>query len=269
MQVLVVVAHPDDETMLAGGTLAMLAKAGADVHVLSATRGEGGDIGRPPICTREEVGAVREQELRCAVEALGGKSVHFMNYIDPLVGENDELYAFVGDQGEVAGKIIQKIQALKIDVVITHGRNGEYGHSAHLKLYACTLLAIMSLPENERPLLYNFQGSFAGHPKERVMNQDVPAHIILDIKPVENEKLAAITCHETQHGLFLRKAIPDENGNKSLRFALMPLESLHRIYPEVETFPVQDKLADLLREMDGVRILNEISIPEEPSPDHH
>jgi N-acetylglucosamine malate deacetylase 2 len=269
VQVLVVVAHPDDETMLAGGTLAMIAKAGAKVHVLGATRGEGGDIGRPPICTREEVGTVREQEMECAVKALGGTSLHFMDYVDPLVGENDELYAFVGDQGEVAGKIIQKIQSLNIDVVITHGRNGEYGHAAHLKVYACTLLAVMSLPENERPLLYNFQGAFAGHPKERVMNQDVPAHIVLDIKSVEEEKLAAITCHKTQHGLFLRKAIPDENGNKSLKFALMPLESLHRIYPEVKTFPVQDAFSKLLCGMDGVQILDEISIPEESSPDHH
>ena len=269
MQVLVVVAHPDDETMLAGGTLAMIAKAGAQVHILSATRGEGGDIGRPPICTREEVGIVREEEMKCAVNALGGASLQFMDYIDPLVGENNELYAFAGEQGEVAGKIIKAIQANHIDVVITHGSNGEYGHAGHLKVHACVLLAVMSLPEKERPLLYSMQGSFAGHPKVRVMNQDDPAHIVLDIKSVEHEKLAAITCHKTQHGLFLRKAIPDENGNRSLKFALMPLESLHRIYPEVQTFPVQDNLVQLLTNRDGVHILDEISIPEESSPDHH
>ena len=269
MQVLVVVAHPDDETMLAGGTLAVIAKAGANVHVLGATRGEGGDIGRPPICTREEVGTVREQEMKCAVNTLGGASLQFMDYIDPLVGENDELFAFLGEEGEVAGKIIKVIQENHIEVIITHGSNGEYGHPGHLKVHSCVLLAIMSLPENERPILYSMQGSFAGHPKERVMNQNDPAHIVLDIKSVEDEKLAAITCHKTQHGLFLRKAIPDENGNKSLKFALMPLESLHRIYPEVETFPVQDKLVELLHRMEGVQILDEISIPEESSPDHH
>ena len=269
MQILVVVAHPDDETMLAGGTLALLARAGANVHYLGATRGEGGDIGRPPICTREEVGTVREKEMMCAVDALGGTTLHFMDYVDPLVGDNDELYAFVGDEGEVAGKILKEIQDLGIDVVITHGSNGEYGHAAHLKVHSCVLLAVMSLPEKDRPLLYSFQGAFAGHPKVRVMNQNDPAHIVLDIASVEAEKLAAITCHQTQHGLFLRKAIPDENGNVSLKFALMPLESLHRIYPQVESFPVQDPLSDLIGEMEGVRILKEISIPEESLPDHH
>jgi LmbE family N-acetylglucosaminyl deacetylase len=269
VQVLVVVAHPDDETMLTGGTLAMLAREDVNVHYLCATRGEGGDIGRPPICTREEVGSVREQEMTCAVDALSGTSLHFMDYNDPSVGENDELYAFPGEEGEVAGKILKEIQDFAIDVVITHGSNGEYGHPAHLKVHNCTLLAVMSLPEQDRPLLYSFQGSFAGHPKEQVMNQDDPSHIILDIKSVAAEKLAAISCHKTQHGLFLRKAIPDENGNTSLTFALMPLESLHRIYPEVKTFPVRDILSDLLGKLEGVIVLDKISIPEESSPDHH
>ncbi|MBI9049359.1 MAG: PIG-L family deacetylase [Anaerolineaceae bacterium] len=263
MRILVVVAHPDDETMLSGGTLALLAKAGAEVHYLCATRGEGGDLGEPPMCSRDEVGQVREQEMVCAVDTLGGSSLRFMDYMDPTVGEDNELFAFVADEEEVAAQVLEEIREMDIDVVITHGSNGEYGHAAHLKVHQCVKIAVMSFTEKERPLLYSFQGAFQGHPKERVMNQDDAAHVILDIASVEVEKLAAITCHKTQHGLFLRKAIPDEHGKRSLRYSLMPLESLHRIYPMVERLPVQDALANLLAGMEGVRILDKISTPEQ------
>lgn len=63
---LAVFAHPDDETFRPGGTLALLACGGFPVHVLTATRGEAGSCGDPPLCTSEELAAVREKELRCA-----------------------------------------------------------------------------------------------------------------------------------------------------------------------------------------------------------
>lgn len=50
MNLLAFFAHPDDETMLIGGTLALLSQAGFDVHYLCATRGEGGELGEPLIC---------------------------------------------------------------------------------------------------------------------------------------------------------------------------------------------------------------------------
>ena len=75
MKILAFFAHPDDETMLAGGTLALLAHSGSQVHYLSATRGEGGEVGEPPRCKVEELGQVRAEELACAVHALGGISL--------------------------------------------------------------------------------------------------------------------------------------------------------------------------------------------------
>lgn len=71
MQIVCFTAHPDDETVFAGGTLALLAGGEADVRVLCATRGEGGEMGEPPICLRAELGPKREGELRCAARALG------------------------------------------------------------------------------------------------------------------------------------------------------------------------------------------------------
>lgn len=255
MRIIVVFAHPDDETMLSGGTLALLAKLGVDVHYFSTTRGEGGDLGEPALCTRAQVGEVREQELVCAVRALGGSSLHFMDYVDPTVGGDNELYAFEGDEAVFAEKIMDEIRALQADVVISHGSDGEYGHPAHLKVHRGVKQALLNLPESERPLFYTFQGAFSGHPKERVMNQSDPAHLILDIASVAVEKLAAISCHKTQQALFLRHVEPDEQGQRLLKQAVMPLESLHRVFPAVEVLPAQDALTDLLTGVEGITLV--------------
>jgi len=71
MNALAVFAHPDDETMLCGGTLALLAKEGWKVHYLCATRGEGGEVGDPPVCSIEDlVGQVSVPEVILLEESL-------------------------------------------------------------------------------------------------------------------------------------------------------------------------------------------------------
>src|SRR4051812_38934684 len=95
--ILAIGAHPDDETVMAGGTLAMLASRGIAVHIISATRGEGGEMGEPPVCTREALGGVRSEELRCAGQALGAAEVDFLGYIDPVCIIDGEVFAFEAD----------------------------------------------------------------------------------------------------------------------------------------------------------------------------
>ncbi|GAG71710.1 unnamed protein product, partial [marine sediment metagenome] len=60
--ILVISAHPDDETLFAGGTLAMYAEKGHTVFILETTRGQGGEVGEPPLTTRENLATFREQE---------------------------------------------------------------------------------------------------------------------------------------------------------------------------------------------------------------
>ncbi|NLE75631.1 MAG: PIG-L family deacetylase, partial [Chloroflexi bacterium] len=79
---LAVFAHPDDETFLCGGTLALLARRGAPVQVLTATRGQAGSCGEPPLCHPEALGALREGELRCACAALGCAPPLLLDYAD-------------------------------------------------------------------------------------------------------------------------------------------------------------------------------------------
>ena len=59
--ILVISAHPDDETLFSGGTLAMYAQKGHDIFILETTRGEGGEVGEPPLTTRENLAALDER----------------------------------------------------------------------------------------------------------------------------------------------------------------------------------------------------------------
>src|SRR5262245_34506691 len=127
---LCLVAHPDDETILCGGTLALLASRGVEVHVASLTRGEGGDLGEPPLTDREHLGQLREQEMVCAVGKLGGKSLTFLGYVDPTVGPDDKLSAPEHDPKMLCGQIIASLKQTGAPVLLTHGTNGEYGHPA-------------------------------------------------------------------------------------------------------------------------------------------
>src|SRR5678810_1155527 len=83
LRLMCILAHPDDESLGMGGTLARYAKEGVETYLVTATRGERGRFGdagvRPPI---DVVGKVREAELRAAGRELGIREIHFLDYID-------------------------------------------------------------------------------------------------------------------------------------------------------------------------------------------
>src|SRR5260221_2821698 len=70
-RILGVFAHPDDESFCAGGTFAKYVATGAEAMVVSATRGEAGQIRMPSVATRRTLGAAREQELHLACQRPG------------------------------------------------------------------------------------------------------------------------------------------------------------------------------------------------------
>lgn len=75
-RILLIFAHPDDESLGAAGLARRYADAGAEIALVTATRGQEGKTGEPPICTREELPACREAELRKAAAILGIAYVH-------------------------------------------------------------------------------------------------------------------------------------------------------------------------------------------------
>ena len=226
-RLLCIIAHPDDETLFAGGMMGWLSQKGVEIHILSATRGEGGELGDPPVTTREGLGRVREQELRCAARELGASSVRFLDYVDPPVGENDSLYPYTTDIDGLALQFAKAIETIEPTLILTHGSGGEYGHPAHV----ITHLAVMQahsrvLAETLTPHLYTFSAAVPGI-QDRVLNLEDPADIVIDVTQWLSVKAAAADCHRTQHSLLLRRH-PDV---EPVLDVMRRLESLHRVWP--------------------------------------
>ncbi|MBN1286446.1 MAG: PIG-L family deacetylase [Anaerolineae bacterium] len=215
-------AHPDDETMLIGGVLAMLAQR-ADLHIVCATGGEGGELGEPPAAPREQIGVTREAELRCAVAALGAVSLDLLGYVDPLIGPGDELSSFEADFETLVRQTRDLITQYAAGLVLTHGSDGEYGHPAHVLLHKAALAAVDGLPEP--PLLYTGAGQVPGI-EDHIWNKSDPAHFALDVTPWLDIKERAALCHVSQHALFKRR-----RQLKTVREALRTVESVYRRRP--------------------------------------
>jgi LmbE family N-acetylglucosaminyl deacetylase len=226
MRILCVTAHPDDETVFAGGTLALLASLGLDVKVLCCTRGEGGEAGEPPLCTHAELGAVREAELRCATGALGCSSVDFLPFRDPDVSPDGSLHAFAGSPEEVIPSMVEFFSAQKPDVLITHGSSGEYGHPAHLLTHRAALQAARAAGIFT---VFTFSADYAAHPRKRSANRNDPADFIVNIDPAFERKKAAMECHQTQNALFVRRASAAAGQPVPLVDVITRRESFHRV----------------------------------------
>lgn len=130
-----ILAHPDDESLGTGGTLAKYAAEGVETYVVCATRGERGRFGDAPHPGLEIVGQTRELELRAAANALGIREVRFLDYID---GDLDK-----ADPREVVMRIVGHLRRIRPHVVITFGPEGAYGHPDHVAICQLTTAAIV------------------------------------------------------------------------------------------------------------------------------
>src|SRR6266567_2697375 len=88
--ILGVFAHPDDESFCAGGTFAKYVATGAEVMVVSATRGEAGQIRSAGTATRRTLAGVREQELQRACQRLGVQQAMCLDYADGTLKDVDQ-----------------------------------------------------------------------------------------------------------------------------------------------------------------------------------
>jgi LmbE family N-acetylglucosaminyl deacetylase len=142
---LVILAHPDDESFGPGGTLAKYSQEGNAVHYLCGTRGESGTVGATQLNGFADVAALRTSELNCAAQALGLAGVHFLGYRDSgMAGSADNAHAdslHAAPLDEVAQRIIGFIDQLKPHSILTHDQFGGYGHPDHIKLHLATVRA--------------------------------------------------------------------------------------------------------------------------------
>ncbi len=150
LKLMCIMAHPDDETLGVGSTLAKYADEGIEVYLVTATRGERGWFGtREDFPGKEALGRIREAELRCAAQTLGIKQVEFLDYID---GDLDK-----ADPTEAVGKIVESIRRVRPDVVITFPPDGAYGHPDHIAICQFTTAALVSAADPTYPVKNQIQ----------------------------------------------------------------------------------------------------------------
>ena len=142
---LAIFPHPDDETFSAGGLLAAAAARGVPVTVISATRGEAGGSAIPGLDGPDRLGAVREQELREAMQALGVSDIRFLGYrdsgIEPGSSANPSCLTQI-EPAVVAEDLASAIREVRPATVVTFGRDGIYGHQDHVRLHEIVLQAV-------------------------------------------------------------------------------------------------------------------------------
>lgn len=238
---LAVFAHPDDESFGTGGTLAYYARNGVDVHLVCGTRGEMGEVDPKLLAPGQTIGELRENELRCAAEDLGLKSVTFLGYRDSgMAGsiENNNPNALAAqDVEKVAGQIAHQIRILRPQVVLTFDPNGGYKHPDHIAIHNATVrgydlandqnyidglepfhaerLYFSTFPNKFLKLLVRVVKFFGGDPEHWGKNKDIdlvdilkesfPVNVKINYRSVSRERDGASACHHSQGGGGMNK----------------------------------------------------------------
>lgn len=159
-----VFAHPDDEVFCAGGTLARYTAQGAHATVVSATRGEAGQIRDAAAATRRTLAEVRERELRAACAELGVQRVRLLQYVDGTLADVEV--------EQLVGEVTELIEELAPEVIITFGADGGYGHPDHQAIGVATTQAVARLAAaGDAPRLFH-----SHFPRSRLLLLDRLAH---------------------------------------------------------------------------------------------
>ncbi len=228
-------AHPDDEQGVSG-LMHKYASEGVDVTLVCATRGEAGEIAPGVDATTENLGQVREDELRCAVEKIGVNNLYFLDYRDSgMQGtkENEDPRCFwQANLFEVTEKLVRIIRRHKPQVIVTFDANGGYGHPDHIKIHQASLMAYFvagdpraypdqMTKEDLQPWTVSklYFGAFSrsrfakyaelakqadvdlGVPMQEFLKRAQPDEIIttrIDVEPYVDLKLNALYCHASQ-----------------------------------------------------------------------
>jgi len=223
LRLLCVLAHPDDESLGMGGTLARYAAEGVETYVVTATRGERGRFGnaveRPAL---EVVGKAREKELLAAARELGVRDVAFLDYIDRDLDQ--------APPAEAIAKIAAHVRRVRPQVVITFGPEGAYGHPDHIAISQLTTAALVSAADPQYGGAVNgqahrvsklyfmawtkqkwaaYQAAFRkvttlvdGQERQAAPWPDWAITTVIDTRAHWPAAWRAICCHETQMALF-------------------------------------------------------------------
>jgi LmbE family N-acetylglucosaminyl deacetylase len=195
-------AHPDDESFSGAGTAMKYAAAGTPSVLLTATRGQRGKTGHPPVCTPDELAACREKELREAAAIVGFVELHLLDYRDRELAE--------APPAEIRKTMVALIRRTRPLVVLTFDPNGFNVHPDHVAISRFTSDAIAAAAD---PRWHPEAGN--AHLVQRLLwtptfppwdaarfdrlETHASADFVIDVSPWQERRAAALRAHRTQH----------------------------------------------------------------------
>src|ERR1700678_4179126 len=132
-------AHPDDEAIATGGTMAKMASEGHRVILVTATRGELGEVPPGMLQDGETLAELRQRELDRACEALGVSRREYLGYRDSgMLGEEsneDPACFWQADLAEASLRLASILESEQAEVLTTYDEHGGYGHPDHVQVH--------------------------------------------------------------------------------------------------------------------------------------
>ncbi len=275
LDLLFILAHPDDESFGFAGSMAWAQAHGLRVGLVCATRGEAGAISHRSRGRPEALGAVRERELRAAMAIVGVDPVRLLPYRDSgMAGtpENDDPRSLnQAARTSVLADLVHQVRDLRPHAVITFGPDGVYGHPDHVRIGEIASEAVLVAATAVDPFLgepwqtlrlYHVavaredllamsqrdNGPFAGMSPDQMAAMGVPrAEIthVFDVAAYAETKVRVISSHATQLPFEPEAGSPGDPamrprlGRESLKRIPLPwLTDGHDFLDEVNTLTV-------------------------------
>lgn len=238
-RLMVIVAHPDDESFGCGSLLLHAAAAGAITAVVCATRGEAGQIAPASGATPATLAEVREQELRMAARLLGVTRVDLLGFADSgMAGEAGPRTLVGAPFGEVRDQVLDAIDAFRPDIVVT--LDASDGHRDHARIRDVTLAAVKEAQHPvERVYLHCLpQSLMARWLQHMAQEQPGSEHLAIDVPGTPEELITTVVDtadllpqRELAMAAHASQTSPYEGLPADLREAFLTAEQLCRVVP--------------------------------------
>lgn len=243
MSILLIFAHPDDESFFTVGVTRKHIEAGGRVVLCCATRGQRGSVGDPPVTTAEELPQVREQELRAAAEIMGVSRLEILDYEDKKLAE--------APADEIRSSLVSLIRQHRPTIVITFDPNGGNLHPDHIAISRFTTDAVTAAADArwlpELPVWPVPRLLWVGTvlPWEETDPDRLAAHpgvdFLIDVGPWRETRRRALEVHRTQQPSIRRVFFSRPDLDDILRFETFRLGA----GAPLETVPAEDLFAGL------------------------
>jgi LmbE family N-acetylglucosaminyl deacetylase len=200
--VLFVFAHPDDESFSGAGTAMACAAAGARIVLVTATLGERGKTGDPPVCAPGELAACRGRELRDAAAIIGFEDVHVLGFRDKELAD--------APPDAIRRTLVSIIRDERPSVVLTFDPNGFNRHPDHIAISRFTSDAVAAAadprfyaeaggPHIVPRLLWTPLVAPWDVPADQTMGEQPGADFVIDVAAFRERRAAALRAHRSQH----------------------------------------------------------------------